>query len=88
MGEMENKAPKGENETAGRKFGLRFVWGLFMVFAYIGIAYLVFFTPVLLRYNAENDPANDQNLVARIFLGSVLLVYGVFRGYRFYKYRR
>lgn len=64
----------------------KFAWGIFMVIAYVGIAYLVVFTPVLIRYNAEaNTSDNDENFVARIILGVVLLAYGLFRGYRIWK---
>lgn len=68
------------------KFNFRFIWAVFMVLAYVGVSYLVLFTPVLIRYNAEtNTSANDQNLVIRIILGIVLFVYGIFRGYRLWK---
>lgn len=57
-----------------------------MVFAYIGIAYLVVFTPVLIRYNdTNNDSSNDQNLIIRLALGATLFIYGIFRGYRLWK---
>lgn len=64
----------------------KFAWGVLMVIAYLGIAYLVVFTPVLIRYNTDtNTSANDENFVTRIILGVVLLAYGLFRGYRIWK---
>ena len=65
----------------------RFIWGVFMAIAYIGIAYLVTFTPLLIRYNAAGgtNPANDENFIVRIVLGVVLFAYGIFRGYRIWK---
>ncbi len=64
----------------------QFIWGILMVIAYIGIAYLVVFTPLLIRYNGiDNSPSNDQNFIIRIVLGIVLFVYGLFRGYRMWK---
>jgi len=66
----------------------KFAFGIFMVIAYLGIAYLVVFTPVLIRYNSDdiyNTSNNDENFVARIILGTVLLIYGIFRGYRMWK---
>ncbi len=60
----------------------RGVWSLFMTFAYVGIAYLVVFTPMLLRYNAYNDPSmRDENATLRIILGIIFLIYGIMRGY-------
>jgi len=65
---------------------LRLVWGIVMTITYIGISYLVVFTPVLIRYNrTNNSPSNDENFVFRIILGVVLFVYGMFRGYRIWK---
>lgn len=64
----------------------RFVWSICMIVVYIGIAYLVVFTPVLIRYNSmDNSPAHDENFLARIALGIVLFAYGIFRGYRIWK---
>jgi len=64
----------------------KFAWGIFMVIAYLGIAYLVVFTPVLIAYNkTTNLPDNDENFVVRIILGIILLVYGLFRGYRIWR---
>jgi len=68
------------------KISFKFVWGILMVIAYLGISYLVVFTPVLIRYNArDNNPSNDENFIFRIILGIVLLAYGLFRGYRIWK---
>ncbi|GAB6012341.1 hypothetical protein [Viscerimonas tarda] len=67
----------------------RFIWGAFMAVAYIGIAYLVVFTPVLIRYNAnDNKSANDEYFIVRIILGLVLFAYGLFRGYRIWKMKQ
>ena len=63
----------------------RIIWGVFMAVAYIGIAYLVVFTPLLIRYNAANDPGYDQYKIIRIIFGTVLLIYGIYRGYRIWK---
>jgi len=68
------------------KPSFKLIWGIFMALAYVGIAYLVVFTPVLIRYNdSTNTSANDQNFVVRIILGSILFIYGIFRGYRIWK---
>lgn len=56
-----------------------------MSLAYVGIAYLVLFTPVLIRYNEANDRTNDKNLLWRILFGVIMLAYGAMRGYRTYK---
>jgi cytochrome c oxidase assembly factor CtaG len=67
------------------KPSFRLIWGALMSLAYIGIAYLVLFTPMLIRYNENNDRGNDKNLLIRIALGVIMLAYGVMRGYRTYK---
>lgn len=68
------------------KSSFKLVWGILMVIAYIGIAYLVVFTPVLIRYNdTTNTSDNDHNFVIRIILGIVLFAYGIFRGYRIWR---
>ncbi|NDW17949.1 hypothetical protein D0T53_03330 [Dysgonomonas sp. 216] len=70
------------------KISFKLIWGILMVIAYLGIAYLVVFTPMLIRYNArDNQPTNDENFVLRIVLGIILLAYGLFRGYRIWKTR-
>lgn len=56
-----------------------------MSLAYVGIAYLVLFTPMLIRYNETNDKENDKNLLIRIIFGVIMLAYGIIRGYRTYK---
>lgn len=64
----------------------RFIWGVFMVIVYLGVAYLVVFTPLLIRYNArDNNPENDEYFIVRIALGLLLFIYGLFRGYRMWK---
>lgn len=68
-----------------KKPSFRLIWGVFMSLAYVGIAYLVFFTPVLIRYNEANDRENDKNLLIRIIFGVIMLAYGLARGYRTYK---
>lgn len=69
-----------------KKTNFRLIWGIIMVIAYLGIAYLVVFTPVLIRYNSDaNTSANDENFIVRITLGIILFVYGLFRGYRIWK---
>ncbi|MDR0687548.1 MAG: hypothetical protein LBF55_02545 [Prevotellaceae bacterium] len=67
------------------KPSFRLIWGAFMSLAYVGIAYLVLFTPMLIRYNEYNDKGSDQNLLIRIIFGVIMLAYGIARGYRTYK---
>lgn len=64
----------------------KLLWSALMVVAYLGISYLVMFTPLLIRYNStNNNPADDQNKLVRIILAIVLFVYGILRGYRLWK---
>lgn len=66
----------------------RMVWSLAMTIVYLGISYLVLFTPVMLRYNQHNDPSDDRNMIPRLVLGLSLFFYAVFRGYRVWKEKR
>ena len=64
----------------------RLIWGVLMALAYVGIAYLVVFTPLLIPYNSHNNKASsDEYFIVRIALGVVLFAYGIFRGYRLWK---
>jgi uncharacterized membrane protein HdeD (DUF308 family) len=67
------------------KPSFRLIWSVFMSLAYVGIAYLILFTPALIRYNETNDKGNDKNLLIRIIFGVIMLCYGIMRGYRTYK---
>jgi hypothetical protein len=65
------------------KITFKSIWGLIMSIIYLGIAYLVVFTPRLLPYNfRENSKANDDFEVVRILLGFALCLYGIYRGYQ------
>ena len=64
-----------------RKIPFRTVWGVLMTFVYLGLAYATAFTPLLIRYNAYNDPRHDDNVMLRTILGIVFFVYAVVRGY-------
>lgn len=68
-----------------KKTNFRFIFGIFMVLAYLGISYLVVFTPVLIQQSGAGTLPNDENFIVRIVLGIVLLAYGLFRGYRIWK---
>jgi hypothetical protein len=69
------------------KFNFKILWGAVMTVTYIGISYLVIFTPYLIPYNRARgtDPSNDENIIVRLILGIILFIYGIFRGYRIYK---
>jgi len=68
--------------SAKTNVSFRTVWGVCMALAYTGIACVVLFTPLLLRYNGANGPQlPDENAALRIVLGIVFLVYGLMRGY-------
>ena len=48
--------------SAKTNVSFRTVWGVCMALAYTGIACVVLFTPLLLRYNGANDPQlPDEN---------------------------
>lgn len=63
---------------ARNKINLRLLWGLIMVVVYFGMSFLLVFTNLFL----------SMSLVVRVAMGLVFSVYGVFRGYRIWKYGR
>lgn len=69
------------------KTEFRTLWGIFMSLVYIGIAYLILFTPLLIRYNETNNPDYDNNATLRIIFAIILCSYGIIRGYRTWKGR-
>lgn len=72
------------------KDSFKLIWSIVMSLVYLGIAYLVVFTPVLIPYSlrGHNTSANDENFFIRIFLGVILLIYGIYRGYRVIKLKK
>lgn len=70
-----------------KKKGISFktVWNAIMFFAYLAIAYLIIFTPILLPYNYRQNDPNDDFVIPRIVLGVGVTVYALFRGYRLWK---
>lgn len=57
------------------KFSARMIFGIFMVFFYLLIAILLIFTPIF----------KDVHVAARIAMGVLFFIYGLFRGYRAWK---
>ena len=69
-----------------RKISFKHLWNIVMFVIYIGIGYLVLFTPLLLPYNyRDNNPEEDEFAVPRIILGIGIFAYGFFRGYNIWK---
>lgn len=66
------------------KFSFSTIWGVFMALAYIGISYLILFTPFLMPYNFDGS-GDDKYKIIRIVLGAVLFLYGIIRGIRVWK---
>lgn len=58
------------------KKSFRFLWSLLMIFIYMGISYMLVFTPIF-------EGSIDKNI--RIGMAVLLTVYGIFRGYRLWK---
>ncbi|MBD8347137.1 hypothetical protein [Dysgonomonas sp. HGC4] len=73
-----------------KKNGITFklIWNIIMFVIYLGIAYLIAFTPVLLPYNYRGNDPHDDFVIPRIVLGVGVTVYALFRGYRLLKERK
>lgn len=70
---MEQYGKYGDESKKPGKMAL--VFGIIMVVIYLGMAYLLLFTPLFDTFSP----------IARYILAAVFLVYGIFRGYRQYK---
>ena len=68
---MEENAKK--NGWRPGKWNPGYIFGIFMIIVYLGMAYLLVFTP-LFRQNFSS--------VCRYSIGTVFFVYGVYRAYR------
>lgn len=67
---MENES--NENKPS-RWHKIYYIFGVFMVLFYVGMAYIMIFSPIFVE---RISPA------IRYGMGALFLVYGVFRGYR------
>ena len=54
--------------------GIRLVFGIFMVLVYVGVGLLFIF-----------DVFNIDNTAVSCVVGGLLILYGIFRGYRLYR---
>lgn len=76
---------KEENKKSN---SFRLIWNAIMFFIYLGIAYLIIFTPMLLPYNYRANDPHDDFVIPRIVLGVGVAVYALFRGYRLLKEKK
>jgi len=56
------------------KMNWRFIWGVFMVLFYLGMAFILFFSNFF-----------DIRESFKIIISVLFLIYGLFRGYRMWK---
>lgn len=63
-----------KNNNSFMPKGLRFWFGLFMVFVYVGVGYLFIKNFFLL-----------ENQTIATIVGIILIIYGLWRGFRMYK---
>ena len=73
---MENKTEEGEEKKV-ITINLGYIFGLIMIVAYFGFAYLLVFTEVF----------NNFAPLTRYIFATIFVVYAIFRAYRFIKYR-
>jgi hypothetical protein len=60
------------------KFSFKLVWGIVMVVAYLGIAYVLVFSPLFKERSTIPEGI-------RIAIAIVFSAYGIYRGYRLWK---
>ena len=73
---MENKTEEGEDKKV-ITINLGYIFGLIMIVAYFGFAYLLVFTEVF----------NNFAPLTRYIFATIFVVYAIFRAYRLVKYR-
>ena len=69
--ETENDLQKPQKPT--KKINMGYIFGIFMILIYFGMAYLLIFTPLF---------ENTFSELFRYSIGIVLAIYGIFRAYR------
>jgi len=60
------------------KFSFKMIWGITMVLIYLGIAYLLVFSPLF-------EERSTIPKTIRIAIAVLFSVYGIYRGYRLWK---
>lgn len=76
---METEKDSQERKKNGIKINIGYVFGLFMILIYFGMAYLLIFTSLF------------ENTFLEIFrygIGIIFAIYGIFRAYRQIKNQR
>ena len=73
---MEEKMEKTGRNDAPRRLNPGYIFGIFMIIVYLGMAYLLVFTPL---FEQNFSPA------FRYSIGIVFLRYGVYRQVKAYK---
>ncbi len=73
---MENKTDEVEDKKV-ITINLGYIFGIIMIIAYFGFAYLLVFTEVF----------NNFAPLTRYIFAGIFVVYAIFRAYRFIKYR-
>lgn len=69
--ETENDLQKPQKPT--KKINMGYIFGIFMILIYFGMAYLLIFTPLF---------KNTFSEIFRYSIGIVFAIYGIFRAYR------
>ena len=69
--ETENDLQKPQKPT--KKINMGYIFGIFMILIYFGMAYLLIFTPLF---------ENTFSEIFRYSIGIVFAIYGIFRAYR------
>lgn len=66
----------GDHNQNSKKKKIVFVFGIFMVLIYMGMAFLLIFSPIFTKNYSDTF---------RYIIGALFFLYGLFRGYRIIK---
>lgn len=75
-------------KEADNKISFKVIWSIFMAIVYLGLAYLVVFTSFPYNIYEEQPLESGSVQIIRVILGITLLMYGLFRIFRVYKFRK
>lgn len=77
-----------KEQNTDNKMSFKAMWSIFMAIVYFVLSYLVIFTSFPYNMQEEQPVEAESVKIIRVMLGITLFLYGVFRVFRVYKFRK